>query len=97
MRRGRCGTLTTPATPRHKFPLTQVTLIDAALALVDEWTGYLVPRYLSGLPNVDAGAPYRLIVDGVELLVAPGDLEVECWRALIAYDDEFRSRGWKAS
>jgi hypothetical protein len=78
--------------------LAEIRLLDVNLAEVDTWTGFLVPQWIGGLPNVNSACPYYLQVEGMHdprpghpwnMLHAleAGDLEKEVWAALIRFDD----------
>lgn len=63
-----------------------VVLCDVDLREIDTWTGYMVPEWIGGLPNVNAACPYKLNIDGGRLIwiVPPGDLYERVWESLIA-------------
>lgn len=75
------------------WPLESVKLSDGDLNPVDEWIGYLVPRYLAGLPNVNSTWRYRLEF-GCRYLIElrPGDLEKVIWEVLMVHESWCLSR-----
>jgi hypothetical protein len=75
-----------------KWPMEVVKLSDCADALVDEWTGFLAPPYLAGLPNENAAACYTLEYEcGVRWAVGVGDLGARVWDALIVHESWCKS------
>lgn len=70
------------------WPLETVRLLDPAGWPVDDWTGYLVPAYLGGLPNDDARTPFTLEFEcGLRWLVPAGDLGQRVWDALMVHEE----------
>lgn len=76
-----------------EWPLEQVKLFDTCLSLVDEWEGYLVPRYLPGVPNEDSRAPFWLEFGcGFRIALKAGNLEDVIWEVLMVHDSWCMSR-----
>jgi hypothetical protein len=86
-----------PGLRHSRISLATVSLYDCAFALVDSWTGFLVPQYLSGLPNANSQALYSLTVEEftmpensaqlIHFTLPPGNLENEIWQQLIQLDE----------
>ena len=69
------------------WPLENVRLIDTAGAPVDDWTGYLLPAYLGGLPNENSQCCYTLEFEcGLRWTLGPGDLGDRVWDALMVHE-----------
>lgn len=69
------------------WPLETVTLVDCAQESVDDWTGYLVPAYISGFPNSNAAARYTLEFEcGLIWILGVGDLKQRVWDALMVHE-----------
>lgn len=69
------------------WPLHAVTLVNADGDIIDQWTGYLVPAYLGGLPNVNSAWPYRLEYEcGLIWKLPCGDLEQCAWEAVMVHE-----------
>jgi hypothetical protein len=70
------------------WPLETVKLLDACDYPVDDWTGYLAPAYLGGLPNDNAQAPFTMEFEcGLRWLVNVGDLGERVWDALMVHEE----------
>jgi hypothetical protein len=71
-----------------KWPIETVKLMGPAGWQVDEWTGYLVPRYFVGIPNEDARAAFTLEFEcGYRIHVRPGNLEECIWEILMVHSE----------
>jgi hypothetical protein len=75
------------------WPLENVQLIDVSGSPVDNWTGYVMPAYLAGLPNENAQCCYTLEFEcGLRWLLGAGNLGQRVWDALMVHEDWCKAR-----